>query len=470
MFKVFLSYFALKAVNVVISIFGIYILTREMSPYEYGIYSYGLTFLIVISAILFEWIASSVARFYPSNPSSILSTSLMVYLRETSILFVMGFFILLIVTLFGLSILEQYNSFYIFVVIFAFSILGGYSIYAQLLNSREKVFLYNALNALRQSLSIGAALIMIYFGFNAEYYYLSFAAGSILAVFFIIVVNKRNTKPVIVNLNNFKIEKSFYSYGIPVSILFASILIIDFSDRIFISYFLSYEQLAIYSASYDLIQKTFGAILGIAYIAYFPRIVSYWESQEKSKSKLLLSNLFYIVFILGTYICIFIFVSYDYLSLLIGEEIRQTPIHLAPLIAIGILFGALKFYVLDIDFKLTNNILLLIKISVIMILFNLIANYISIPLFGILGAAASTALTFFLGSITAYFFSSRIIPKKTFIYLVLKVLFALVSAFFLNAFIVYYFDISAIFESLLLALIFTLLLFFLKIKQYYVSM
>ena len=130
----------------------------------------------------------------------------------------------------------------------------------------------------------------------------------------------------------------------------------------------------------------------------------------------------------------------------------------------------MTLYLLDIDFKLTNNILLLVKISVIMILFNLIANYISIPLFGILGAAVSTAITFFLGSITAYLFSSKIIPKKTFIYLVLKVLFALVTAFILNAFIVYYFDISAIYESLLLALIFTLLLLSLKIKQYYVSM
>ena len=129
----------------------------------------------------------------------------------------------------------------------------------------------------------------------------------------------------------------------------------------------------------------------------------------------------------------------------------------------------MTLYFLDIDFKLTNNILLLVKISVIMILFNLIANDISIPLFGILGAAASTAITFFLGSITAYFFSSKIIPKKIFIYLVLKVLFALVTAFIVNAFIVYYFDISAIYESLLLALIFTLLLFSLKIKQYYVS-
>jgi O-antigen/teichoic acid export membrane protein len=75
----------------------------------------------------------------------------------------------------------------------------------------------------------------------------------------------------------------------------------------------------------------------------------------------------------------------------------------------------MTLYLLDIDFKLTNNILLLVKISVIMILFNLIANDILIPLFGILGAVASTALTF------------------------------------------------------LLALIFTLLLFSLKIKQYYVS-
>ena len=75
----------------------------------------------------------------------------------------------------------------------------------------------------------------------------------------------------------------------------------------------------------------------------------------------------------------------------------------------------MTLYFLEIDFKLTNNILLLVKISVIMILFNLIANDISIPLFGILGAVASTALTF------------------------------------------------------LLALIFTLLLFSLKIKQYYVS-
>ena len=45
----------------------------------------------------------------------------------------------------------------------------------------------------------------------------------------------------------------------------------------------------------------------------------------------------------------------------------------------------MTLYFLDIDFKLTNNILLLVKISVIMILFNLIANDISIPLSGILG-------------------------------------------------------------------------------------
>ena len=144
-----------------------------------------------------------------------------------------------------------------------------------------------------------------------------------------------------------KVESYLYSYGVPVSILFASILIVDFSDRVLISYFLSFEELAVYSASYDLIQRTFGAILGVAYIAYFPRIAAFWEKNDKAKVELMLSNLFIIIIILGTYIGIFVSLFYEYFSLLIGQEIRNTPKFLAILISIGILFGALKFYVLE---------------------------------------------------------------------------------------------------------------------------
>jgi O-antigen/teichoic acid export membrane protein len=470
MFKVFFSYFILKGVNVLISLLGVFILTRVMSPYEYGIYSYGLTFLIVISSILFEWITSAIARYFPSNPDKILKTSMSAFIRETLGLLLAGFLMYLFIINIRPSLFEDYGYFYIFFAVVSFSMLGFFSICAQLLNSSEKIILYNVLHAFRHSFSVIAALVMIHFGVNENYYYLSFSVGSFIAVCFIIGGSYHKLKTKNINLRLTKVESYLYSYGVPVSILFASILIVDFSDRVLISYFLSFEELAVYSASYDLIQRTFGAILGVAYIAYFPRIAAFWEKNDKAKVELMLSNLFIIIIILGTYIGIFVSLFYEYFSLLIGQEIRNTPKFLAILISIGILFGALKFYVLDMDYKLKSNILKLIKISLVMIVLNLILNYITIPLLGITGAAASTAITFFLGSLFVYFLSSQIIPKNMFISFLSKVAISLISALIISYVFGYFFNINDIYESIILLVIFTLLLFVLKINKYYVSM
>ncbi|MFB2351021.1 oligosaccharide flippase family protein, partial [Priestia megaterium] len=83
--------------------------------------------------------------------------------------------------------------------------------------------------------------------------------------------------------------KKLWSYGAPLTLLYLFVMVIGFSDRIFIDVMLEASDVGIYSAAYDLTQYTIAVFGSIVHLASFPVIIRAYESSGERMARLQLA-------------------------------------------------------------------------------------------------------------------------------------------------------------------------------------
>jgi O-antigen/teichoic acid export membrane protein len=402
----FSLYVFFRAVNILLSFIGVYILTRVLNPDEYGIYTLILSGIFLLSSISFEWISVSISRFYSSRQKEVVSLSIKYFLKISVSL---GVLALIVMLLMEFGVLE--NKHHLIVSLGLISILssGLFSISLQMFNSSGRAITYNTLLLFRQVLLIITVYLFAIIEAKPFYFLIAIIVSTLIPAFILLIKYRKdfNLFTKWVQRDFSKLE--FVKYGVPMSFLFAATVIIDSSDKFMIAYFLDAERTAIYSASYDLIQKFVGVFLGVVYLAYFPKVISEWNSGNIKESKLILYNMSQILIWIGIFSFTIVNVIYFEMATLIGEGLRHNSSMLVLTISLSILIGSIKGYVFDVDYMLRKNVATLIKIVAFMALLNLLLNLFLIELFGILGAAYSTLVAFSVGLFLSYKASSRII-------------------------------------------------------------
>ena len=94
-------------------------------------------------------------------------------------------------------------------------------------------------------------------------------------------------------VTDFKFEiswfKKFASYGFAMVGWFLSSQVLNLSDRYMIEIFRGSAEVGIYSASYNLVNRSIGLLSGPLLIAAHPLIMNAWESYDKNKIRDIIS-------------------------------------------------------------------------------------------------------------------------------------------------------------------------------------
>ena len=225
--------------------------------------------------------------------------------------------------------------------------------------------------------------------------------------------------------------KEMLSYSLPLIPAGLCLFAIHYSDRYFIQKFVSLDELGLYSLGYK-----FGMIISVVVAQPIFRI---WNTQRYDIAKTPGSE---VVFgRMFTYIILAFLVAGLFISTLIDETIAimapesyQGASGVVALVVAGyILFGCASFTQLGMYVNYKTKYLF--PIQFITALINVILNLVLIPIYGIMGAAFSTMMTFLCLTILSFIVSQKLLPVNYEYLRVFKLLVLALGLYFVSRFI-----------------------------------
>lgn len=232
--------------------------------------------------------------------------------------------------------------------------------------------------------------------------YLSISLFSIIAAY--ILYKKRKLLVKNVTWEN---TKNSLSFGLPLVPHIIGGMVINMSDRLFIDHFCGKEQLGIYNIGYVI-----GSAISILCVAFANAIIPFsYElfsiNTYEAKAKVVKVYWIFIVLLIFIVFCVWIFTPFVF-KWFIDVKFSGGAKYVI-WITLGYFFQGLYLLFANIIFYLKKT-KVFFYLSFVNILINLGLNYFLIPIFGPMGAAYATCISFFVFFITIAIYGNKVYP------------------------------------------------------------
>ena len=393
------------------SVFAITIYTRVLSPEEYGLYNLVLTTVSIITAICFEWLNKAILRYFAEYKQIGQLTQLIstVVCSLPAILLVV-----LILWYLGVNLLQSYleYNFILYLNIGGLVLLAnaGYTFILCIRQANQESFSYTIRSIVNAILKLLIAICFIYFfhmGAKGVFWGIIISSGSI---FILDIFSIRRRWQIKISFFSIKLFKEFLAYGLPLIGLSVASYILVAGDRYMIKYFLTTDDVGVYSASYTLSNEIIQFPMTILLLASYPVIMETFEKKGDRETSLLLNKIMELYFI---FLMPIIFgigaLAKNVAYILLGKDFQSGYIIFPWVLAGSFCFGLAQY--LYKPFELKKNTKTLSSLVVFVAILNIILNLFFIPKFEILGAAYTTLISSFV-----YLFLCWLISQKIFIW------------------------------------------------------
>lgn len=384
-----LSYTAVKFFPVIASIATLMVFTRLMSPDQFGEYSLTVNVTATAVAILGNFLVIGLGRFEPATKTDVDKQQLHSTVIASAVLMSVAVAVLttILAVLDLLPVLSV--NYYFFSALFSLSLLLMLS--QKLINANLKPKAYGLSLALKNILLLLAGAACLLAGYGVHGVLASLAIALLLASFPALSLWSKTSRKSF----DFGVLKQLWAYGTPLTLLYLFVMIISFSDRIFIDVMLGSEEVGLYSAGYDLTQYTIATVASIVHLAAFPIILKTYESEGEDEAKALLSTSIRILLLVMLPVTLgFIAVKEEISGIFLGNAFTTTSIMLIPILALSVLLSAIKSYYFDYAFQITKTTWLQSIPPILAAVFNCVLNYVLIRSMGVIGAAYATLISY----------------------------------------------------------------------------
>ena len=246
-------------------------------------------------------------------------------------------------------------------------------------------------------------IIVFYFGGGLFDIILSTFIFKIVLIVFLVIYLRNQ---IIFSIPDFSILSKFLKYGLPTLPSSMSFWIVNLSDRYIISFFLGSAALGLYSASYSLgnIPRLFSALINFIIMIAISKL--YDEGKLDEVKNHLSYALKYFLMLSIPFVFGSLFMSKSILKLLSTDEIANGSSIITFTISLAHLILGI-YSVFAYVLMVTKKTKILTYTWIISLPLNLILNFILIPYIGILGAAFTTLLAYFIAMLYIIFFSIK---------------------------------------------------------------
>lgn len=363
--------------------------TNKLGTVEYGKISTIVAFSGFISSFLILSIQSGLCRFFKEeeDKSNIINTAL-----NFAYLFSLSLFIIILIVGIPLSHIvfgfgDSFKILYITTITTIFTQI--ISIYISKYGMEYKALLVSTISLFQVILQL---LIIIYLvlikniGLMGALY--GQLGGSTATLIFLTIKEKKNYKLII---NKVLLKKMLvFSIGLlPVNL---AGWILTLSDRCFIKYFNGFGETGIYSLGYQ-----FGMLINPIFITPFLNSFTAYkfEIYKDAKAKEKLRDLFRKYTIIGCFIMLGIGIYSRFGIKIFNNKELDSAYKIVPLIIYSyFLYGKTGYYALG--FQIENKTYKIGLYMMLAAIINIFLNFFLVPLGGMIGAAASTLISYFI--------------------------------------------------------------------------
>jgi len=384
-----------------VSFLAITIYTRLLDPGDYGYYALVIAAVGLLQSVLFRWLELSLLRFLPAHierPQVIMSVIVMSFLGMISFTSVLA-----LIMFFFLS--EPSHRSLLSLAVVLLWAESWYNLNLELLRSQLRPLSYGLMSGLKAVLALVMGSVLILQGLGAYGPLIGLLAGTLMSA---LLIAGREWKGVQLGRINKQIFIDLLQYGLPLAVTFALTFIVSSSDRFLIAWFLGAESAGLYAPGYDLAFHSIGMLMAIVNLAAYPLVIRSMEQQgeEAARQQFRKNSLLLLAVAvpasIGFAIC-----APNISNVMLGEGYRETALFLFPWIALAALISGVKSFILDLAFQLGYNTIGQLKVVLVAASVNVILNIWWIPIFGLIGAAYATVISYSVGFILSLVFGRR---------------------------------------------------------------
>ena len=432
MLKSFFSFSIGGYLSLAIGFFTTPIVTRLISPEEYGVFSIFNLFLNIFLLISLIGLDQGFIRFYyeEKDKSQLLQKCILfsfgVYIFEVFVIYI--FRNKISIYLFG-----NYNKEIIFIVMAYIPILIINTFANIIIRMERKGFTYSTLQAL---LPLFNFVFILFFYNKIGNSFKTLLYSLVISNFFIMIISIICEKEKWFYIFKMSDEKSNisltellkYSYPILITVLLSWLF--QSMDKIFIKKYSTLFELGLYAAGFKII-SLFRVISDGFSLFWTP--LSFEKYNKDPDNTIFFKNMFNYISILFLIFAICVLMSKNLIILILGKNYREASKIIAPLIFIPLMETLSNITGSGIYLKKKSWYHLIV--SLVVSGTNILGNYVLVPKLGAKGAAISTCISYILYFIIRMYLSEKLIKfdfekKKFYISVILLFLYTLITMFY----------------------------------------
>ena len=406
------KYLGKNTIIFAISSFGTKFLSFMLVPLYTNVLStndYGIADLITTTATLLMFIftvniGDSVMRFsleQKDKQKEILSFGLRVLILGTIALS-------LCLTIFSqLHVIDWKYSYYIFIFLYFF-FMALYQILSNYLRAIDKIIdvgIAGIISAIMMIVGNIVFLLIIKLGING--YLISIILSPLFGSIYCIVKVKIPLNFYVKKVCNKDIQKEMFVFCIPLIFNNIALWINAFLDKFFVTAYCGIDQNGIYAVA-----NKIPIILSTCYTVFSQAWnLSAIKEYDKDDKEGFFSNTYNIYNSVVVLICsVLIFINNSIASILFANDFFEAWKYSSVLL-IAVMFNSLTIFLGSI-FSAVKNSKIIATTTLISAGTNIILNTLLIPIFGVLGAAVATAISYSIMWIVRYHYSKKFIKLK----------------------------------------------------------
>jgi len=411
------KYLPAQVVPAIVGVISIPIVTRLFTPAEYGNYILVLATVGVFTTIS-GWLSLSVIRFYPAAErdgrlEEFYGSIARLMLPSTAVLALLFSAFLLVIQ----SRITPRLSHLMWIGVLVFIVSASFDLLQHFPRARRQIGLYSGFIIWKSITAAGFGIgLVIVFHFGVE----GLLWGSVfsLAISLPLLWKKTLGSISLASPDSVARTREMARYSLPLIAGNLAGWILSLSDRYVLQFYRGSGEVGVYSAGYNISERSIMALITLFGLAFAPLAIHIWEKEGEARSKEFLNKLTRLYLL----VCIPSVVG---LSVLARPVMKiMTPGNyfegnrIIPLIAAGIFFLGLSiiFQAGLVFHKRTGFITISVIISG---LFNVVFNFLLVPIYGYIAAAITTLFSYSLLLTLTIFLSRRFFswefPYKTLI-------------------------------------------------------
>lgn len=395
MLKHTLLYLGVRALNGVLALATLALLTRLMPPEAFGRYALGQSLVGAGAAVALQWLNTAYSRFHVSQAEGpdgpLLALALLIWRRVA--LGALGVAALALVLLPGQA-LEPLG---VLAMGLGVGAMGLFNLHLQIANARAEPLRYGRLTVTRASLFLGLALLALWRGGGAAGVLLAFALAAALACVLggLPLRSRAQADPALL--------RPLLHYGAPQALGFLVLALTETGDRLILAAWHGSAAVAGYAAAGDLSQQTLYVLLGVAYLGGFPHLVRTWEAEGPDAAQRWLRRIAQGQGLLAGACCAVALPLSPWIAVLaFGPDVGAQAGPLMPWIALAATLAGLRLFLCDLPFQLLKRSGVPLVGSALVAACSLLGNLWLVPAHGAQGAAWVAAGAMALGLLFSY--------------------------------------------------------------------